>query len=137
MFRKDYILNEVHKITLAFARLVGLKAEGNFTEFEQQFNHVLQDEYDVAVEQLLALNEDDFKAELQKATYGAEKLNALSQLLYLYAEPFEADEETALLLKKVLIIFDVLQEKHHYDSFENIEKRKAIYGYFNDTYERS
>ncbi|GAB3925171.1 hypothetical protein [Mucilaginibacter myungsuensis] len=131
MFQKDTILNEINKMTLMFARMIGLKADGSFTEFEQQFNHVLQDEYDLEVEQLLALDEDNFKAQLQKNTYSAEKLNGLSQLLYLYAEPFEADDETALLLKKVMVIFDVLETKHHYDSFENIEKRKAIYGYFN------
>ena len=48
----------------------------------------------------------------------------------MFAEPFNQDEETQLLLKKVLTIFDLLEQKHHYESFENFDKRKTIYKYY-------
>jgi len=112
---------------------MGLKAEGNYAEFDHQLNDILQKEYDTDLENLLLLNEAEFTAQIETANYSIEKLNALSQLLFMFAEPFKHDAETQLLLKKVLAIFDLLEQKHHYESFENIDKRKAIYKYFQQT----
>lgn len=135
MLQRDYLLNEARKFALLLARLMGLKAEGNSEEFNSGFDSALRDEYNIETEQLLALSEADFKNSIAHSGYSTEKLNALSQLLYMYAEPFEADEETALLLKKVMIIFDMLETEHHYESFENLDKRNAIYRYFTNNYE--
>lgn len=134
MFQRDYLLNEARKFALLLARLMGLKAEGNSEEFNAGFNNALRDEYNIEAERLLTLSEIDFKNYIASAGYSTEKLNALSQLLYMYAEPFKADEETALLLKKVMIIFDVLETDHHYESFENLDKRNTIYRYFTNNY---
>ncbi|WP_183575874.1 hypothetical protein HDF18_18385 [Mucilaginibacter sp. X5P1] len=131
MFESDYMLNEARKFAELLARLMGLKADGKYEEYNDQFNEILQKEYDTEVEKLLALSEEDFIAALKLADYSTEKLNALSQLLYVFAQPFNADEETILILKKVLCIFDLLENEHHYQSFENIDKRKTIYHYFN------
>jgi hypothetical protein len=130
MFQKDLILNEARKFAEFLAKLMGLKAEGNYVEFDHQLNNILQKEYDIDLENLLALNEADFLDAIQCSTYSAEKLNALSQMLYVFAEPFKTDNETQLLLKKVLAIFDLLEQKYHYSSFENIDKRKTIYKCF-------
>ena len=131
MFQSDYMLNEVRKFAELLARLIGLKADGMYEEYNDQFNEILQKEYDTEVEKLLALNEEGFTDALRSADYSTEKLNALSQLLYVFAQPFKADEETILILKKVLLIFDQLENEHQYQSFENIDKRKIIYNYFN------
>ena len=58
-------------------------------------------------------------------------------MLYVFAEPFTYSDDTQRILKKVLILFDILGEKGHFDSFENIEKRNAIYRYFIKADERS
>jgi len=131
MFQRDFLLNEAQKLAELLARLMGLKTDGNHEAFEQQFNKAIQDEYDASLEKILALNENDFTSLLQSSGYSVEKLNALSQLLYVFALPFNDTSETALILKKVLLIFDTLEQKHNYYSFENIEKRKSIYNYYN------
>jgi len=133
MFQNDFILNEIQKFAALIAKLMGLKAEGNNAEFDHQLNNVLQKDYDTDLEKLLALSEAEFADRIQSKPYSVEKLNAFSQLLYMFAEPFKQDDETCLLLKKVLAIFDLLEQKHHYVSFENIDKRKAIYKYFQQT----
>ena len=51
-------------------------------------------------------------------------------MLYVFAEPFEQNEETQQLLTKVIAILDVLEEKYHIQSFDNITRRNAIYKYF-------
>ena len=124
------MLNEARKFAEFLAKLMGLKAEGNYAEFDHQLNDILQKEYDADLENLLSLSETEFAAQIETATYSVEKLNTLSQLLYMFAEPFRHDKETQLLLNKVLTIFDLLEQKHHYESFENIDKRKTIYKYY-------
>jgi endonuclease III len=135
MYQKDLILDEVRKFAALLAKMMGLKDEGNYAEFDHQLNDILQKEYDADLKNLLLLSEAEFAEYIQSATYSAEKLNALSQLLYMFAEPFNQDEETQRLLKKVLSIFDLLEQNYHYESFENIDKRKTIYKYFQQTHD--
>ena len=137
MYESDYILNEARKLAQLLARLMGLKTEGKFDEYNALFADTLQRQYDTDLDSLLQLSEDDFEIQIKQSVYSAEKLNALGQLLYVFVEPFDADEQTELLLKKVLIVFDQLEQKHHFQSFENIDKRTIIYRYFNTSYERT
>lgn len=130
MFQHDLLLNEVRKFAEMLARLMGLKASGEVAEFNQQAENLLQNEYDTSVELLINLAEDDFMVQLQKLNYSKEKLNAFSQLLYVFAEPFNDDVETASLLKKVLIIFDVLEQQYHFQTFDNIARQHNIHEYF-------
>jgi len=136
MFQRDFIMNEARKFALILAKLLGLKAEGEYEEYLKYFNEVLDEEYNAELEDLLNLDEEDFKKRLIDAGYTAEKLNALSQMLYVFAEPFTPGEETSALLKKVMVIFNLLETEHHYESFDNITKRNVIHQYFNNNYER-
>jgi hypothetical protein len=132
MLKRDYMLNETRKFAELLAKLMGLKAERKFEEYDQLLNESLQTEYDADVEKLVHLPDEDFKAYILSSDYSAEKLNAFSQLLYLFAQPFKGDEETKLLLTKVLTIFDLLEQKFAFQSFENLDKQKIIYQYFKD-----
>jgi len=130
MFQRDIIVDDIRKTALIIAKIFGIKAGGMVNEFKQQFDKTLQNEYAAEIEQLLALNQEDFEMLIKSDTYSAEKLITLSQMLYVFAEPFEQNEETQQLLKKVMTILDVLEEKHHIQSFDNITRRNAIYKYF-------
>ena len=99
-------------------------------EFKQEFDKTLQNEYAAELEQLLALNQESFEVLIKSDKYSAEKLVTLSQMLYVFAEPFGQNEDTQLLLKKVIAMLDVLEEKYHIQSFDNITRRNAIYKYF-------
>jgi len=127
MYQRDYILNEARKLARLLAKLMGLKADGDYEEYTKQFDIALQDEYNIELEVLLGLTEEEFKAHILSSDHSVEKLNALAQMLYVFAEPFTHADDSILTLKKVLILFDVMAEKHHFDSFENIEKRNTIY----------
>ena len=124
-------MDEMRKTALLLAKLLGIKAQATAIEFKQEFDKTLFKEYDIELEALLALSQSDFETLIQSEKYSSEQLNALSQMLYMFAEPFANDEETQLLLMKVMAIFDVLEEKYHYQSFDNITKRNNIYKYFN------
>ena len=137
MFQRDFIMNEARKFALMLAKLLGLKAEGDYDEYLRYFNEILNEEYNTHLAGLINLDEKHFKKHIIDAGYSSEKLNAFSQMLYVFAEPFKADDETSALLKKVMVIFDLLETEHHYESFDNVSKRKAIYHYFNTNYERA
>jgi hypothetical protein len=136
MMQRDYMLNEARKMALLLAKLMRLKTESSDEEYKQYFNSILQDEYNTELEELLKASEADFNSMLKARACSAEKLNALSQMPYMFAEPFNADEETASILKKILAIFDVLESDHHYESFDNLNKRNHIYSFFKANYER-
>lgn len=134
-FQRDYMLNEARKFALLLAKLLGLKTEGLVDEYSEAFNNILKEEYSIELAKLVDLSEDQLKQLLTEQDYSPEKLNALGQMLYVFAEPFEKNESTALLLKKVLLIFDCLETKHHYQSLDNITKQRHIYQFFKDNYE--
>jgi hypothetical protein len=131
MYQRDLVLDEARRMALVIAKLLGIKAVATDQEYRQEFNDVLESEYNTELGTLLALNEQDFNTLIKSNKYSSEKLNALSQMLYVFAEPFEWNDETQLLLKKVMATFDVLEEKYHFQSFDNISKRNSIYSYFN------
>ncbi|MCQ6960505.1 hypothetical protein [Mucilaginibacter aquariorum] len=137
MFQRDFIMNEARKFALMLAKLLGLKAEGEYEEYLKYFNEVLDEEYNAELEGLLKLDEEGFKKHLIDAGYTSEKLNALGQMFYVFAEPFNNDDKTAGILDKVLIIFNLLETQHHYESFDNITKRNTIYNYFKNTHDRT
>lgn len=126
MYQRDYILVELQKFTRMMARLMGLKEAGKLEDFDLEVESILQTEYDSDLERILSFNEDAFIAFLQRTDYSAEKMNAFSQILYVYAQPFNSDEVSLLLLKKILLIFDLLAEKYQYFSFENTDKSNTI-----------
>jgi len=132
---KDYILNELEKITLTLARLAGFKAEAKPDEFTVLADSMLQNEYAIKLQELLGLTVDDFELLLKKQNYPADKLDALAALLYMYYEPFSPNSETLAGLQKVLTIFDRLEQQHHRSSFENINKRNSIYQFLQNNYE--
>lgn len=124
------VVDEMRKLAYIIAKLLRIKIQGTQQEFAAEFEKVLKEEYDTELETLINLSEEEFTSLVNSDRYTAEKLNALSELLYVFAEPFNNDAETKLLLKKVMIIFDVLEQKHRFQSFDNISKRNTIYTYF-------
>ena len=133
---RDMIIDETRKIALIIAKLMGIKAQVTRQEFADELENVLKEEYNAELEELINLTEAEFNALIVSDQYNADKLNALSQMFYMFAEPFKNDVETQLLLKKVLAIFDVLEQKHRFQSFDNINKRNTIYKYLELGYEQ-
>ncbi|HEX8020606.1 hypothetical protein [Mucilaginibacter sp.] len=133
--QKDFILREIEKIVYSITRLVGLKNAANPEAFIQHADQFLQDEYDLKLPELLELSIEDFDLLLDERNYSADKLDALAQLLHMYYEPFVANDETLAALQKIISIFNRLEKDHHRTSFENINKRNAIYQFLQNNYE--
>ena len=132
---KDYILREIEKVTDIIAALAGLKTPGKEDEFIQLADRALLNGYNISLSGLLELDEEDFKSWLEKGIYKADKLDALAQLLYLYCLPFSKSPESQCSLEKILSIFNLLETKYHWQSFENIDKRNSIRQFLNNNNE--
>lgn len=128
---RDLVVDEINATARIIAKIFGIKASRTQQEFKKEFDKVLPNQDYTELAGVMALSEDDFKVLINSDQYSSDKLNALSQILYVFAEPFKDDEATHLLLKKVMLIFDVLEEKYRFQTFDNISKRNAIYKYFN------
>ena len=131
MYKENFIDNEIRKFALIFARLMGLKADGKVDEFIYLADSTLLNEYNIDWDELPNMPADDFEALLQNNNYNADKLDALAQILYLRAEPFENTAETFKILKKVLFVYDKLEQQYHRQSLENINKRNIIQQFLN------
>jgi len=130
MVYRDIVMDEIQTTGLIIAKILGIKAHRTHQEYKKEFDKVLENEYQTELETILALNEEEFAELIKSDKYSSDKLNALSQILYVFAEPFKEDEATQALLKKVMAVFDVLEQKYHFQTFDNITKRNAIYKYF-------
>ena len=126
MYKENLIDNEIHKLALILARLMGLKADGKADEFVHLAGNTLLKEYNFEWDELPDMPLNDFEALLQTNDYGADKLDTLAQILYLRTEPFKNTPETRELLKKLLVVYDMLEQQHHRQSFENVNKRNII-----------
>jgi hypothetical protein len=130
MYRKDHILNETERLARLIAKLLGLKAMPDKDEEVQQVYYTgLQEEYNITPDDLTAIKTEDFEAWLKQQNLSIPKLDTLAQLLYHDAVPFKADTQTLTQLRKVLIIYNMLEQEHHQQSFDNISKRSIIQQY--------
>jgi hypothetical protein len=130
MYRKDHILNETERLARLIAKLLGLKAMPDKDEEAQEVYYTgLKDEYGLTPDELHGISVDDFTLWLKQQNLSTPKLDTLAQLLYYDAAPFKADITTLTKLQKVLLIFDMLEQEHHQQSFDNIGKRNIIQQY--------
>lgn len=130
MYRRDYFLNETQRLAQLIAKLLGLKNKADSQEEARQvYTHALTDEFNITDEELQQLSLGEFKQWLTDQDFSAVKLDTLAQLLQYRAEPFKPDAGTVQLLQKVIIIFDMLEQEHYQQSFENIGKRAVIQQY--------
>ena len=132
---RDILVDGIEKLAIVLAKLMGFKKEGKASEFTQLAENTILKEYDISLLELLGLTLEEFEASLSGKNYNAEKLDLLAQLLYLKSEPLTVSAETQLSLKKILLIFDQLEQKHRWQSFENINKRNHIYQFLKNNNE--
>lgn len=124
---KDYILTEVEKLAQALARLLGFKNNNQPQEAQDVYQDMLADDYGLHPDEVLALSEAEFTALIRQKGYSAGKLNILAQLLYHEAtNALKHPAEAKMLLQKTLLVFDMLEQEHHMQSFENIGLRNNI-----------
>lgn len=131
MYRRDLITAEIQKLAQVLSRIMGLKLEGNHEEAEELLEQSLMRDFELSAEEIYADNSTEFETLLNGKAFPAEKLEMLSQFLY---SSFDSSEKTAdnnALAEKLLLIYQILEVKHHIVSMVNLDRQKAVSQYLN------
>ncbi|MBB2151866.1 hypothetical protein [Pedobacter gandavensis] len=131
MLRRDLITAEMQKLAQVLARIMGLKLEGNLEEAEELFKESLLKEFEISEDELLTDSNNEFNTLLNSKEFPAEKLEMLSQFLYADLTPSRQQERNKLVADKLLLIYQMLEEKHHIVSMVNLDRQKKIQQYLN------
>lgn len=131
MIRRDFLQAEITKLAQALAKILGLKAVGNTQEADDLINKTLLNDFDLTLEDLLLLDEDQFKKLLADRKYPTQKLDLLSQFLLESVFPFQPNPKTFHLLDHILLIYQILEQEHHTQSFENLNRKQNILQFLN------
>jgi hypothetical protein len=132
MLRRDIFMAEIQKLAQVLARVLDLKSDGQQHEAEELVKNTLTEDFGLNFSELNTMSVQDFESILNAGDYGSQKLDILGQFLFESVYPFEDIPETDNMLHKVLLIFRLLEEEHHIQSFENLNKREMIDKYLNN-----
>lgn len=133
MIRRDFIQAEIAKIAQALAKIMGLKEASQNQEASDLISNTLLHDFNFSLNKVNSLEPAEFKKLLETKNYPKEKLDLLSKFLLESVSPFQNNTETILLLKNVLAIYQMLEQVHHTQSFENLNQQQTIIQFLNKT----
>ena len=126
------MMAEIKKLAQVLARILGLKNDNKLDEAEELLTSTVEENFGLSIDDLTAISIQDFETILKNKNYPSEKLDILGQFLFESVYPFEDIPETDTTLHKVLLIFRLLEEEHHIQSFDNLAKREMIDKFLNN-----
>lgn len=129
MYKRDLITAEIQKLSQALARLLGLQKEGKEDDALDGLQEVLENDFGILYADLLAAGRDDFTAYLEDKNFPSEKLDMLSQFLYLRFNPAVKNEENDALAEKLALIYQWLEVKFKVVSMTNLSRQSAVLNY--------
>ncbi|HCN82928.1 MAG TPA: hypothetical protein DIT07_04810 [Sphingobacteriaceae bacterium] len=123
---------EIQKLAQVLARIMDFKNENKYDKAEDLIKKTLTEDFEFGFDDLSVASVTDFEALLKNKNFPSEKLDLLGQFLFESVYPFEDTPETDIMLHKVLLIFRLLEEEHHIQSFDNLSKREMIDKFLNN-----
>jgi hypothetical protein len=131
MYRRDLLTAEIQKLAQALARIMGLRLQGKLVEAEQGIDDILENDFGILYPDLLKCNIADFGSFLIERDFPVEKLDLFSQLLYLRFDPLVLAEDNKSLAEKLLLIYQILENKFHVINMINIDRQQKTQQYLN------
>lgn len=130
MFRRDLLLAEIQKLSLALSRLIGLKEEDKGLQLEKEMDELLEKDFGILYTDLLQSGDADFTEFLKEKNFTPEKLDMLSQLLFLRIDPDVKDKPGQKeLAGKLLLIYGYLEQNHQIINMLNIGRQQTLKTY--------
>lgn len=131
MYRRDLLMAEIQKLTQALSRVLGLRQQGKLEEADQGIDDILVTEFGILFSDLMASTEEDFSGFLKEKNFAAEKLDLLSQFLYLKLNTTTPNAESLSLAGKLQLIYHILETKHHVINMINLDRQKLVKQFIN------
>lgn len=126
MYKKDFIITEIQKLTQTLAKIIEFKNEGNVDEAINLANETLLNDFVLKREELEKNDLESFKQWLTSQNLSAEKLNLLGALLFESIYPFNETPEILQIAHKTALVLNTLEIEYHQQSFENLHRREQI-----------
>lgn len=126
MYRRDLLTAEIQRLAQALSRLMGLKQEGKLEEAGTGATAMLEKEFGIIYTDLAAGRTSAFSVFLEQQGLDAEKLDILSQLLYLKFSLEMNDAFRHSLAEKLLVIYDRLENRHKVINMNSISRQKTL-----------
>ena len=131
MYKRDLITAEIQKLSQAIARILGLKQEGRLEEADNGLNEMLESDFGILFSDLVACDDTDFMAFLTEKNFPPEKLEILSQVLYIKFNTAELIKEHKSVAEKLQLTYQTLEVKHHVVNMNNLIRQKTVKDYLN------
>ncbi|MBB5638695.1 hypothetical protein HDF26_004912 [Pedobacter cryoconitis] len=131
MYKRDLITAEIQKLSQAIARILGLKQEGKLEEADNGLNEMLEADFGILFSDLVSCDPTDFMAFLTEKNFPAEKLEILSQVLYIKFGIIEQPAERKSVAEKLQLTYETLEVKHHVVNMNNLSRQKTVKDYLN------
>lgn len=129
MYKRDLITAEIQKLEQALARILGLKQQGRLEEADNGLEEMLESDFGILFQDLIASDGNDFMIYLTEKDFPAEKLEILSRLLYLKFDSTTHTEQNKSVAQKLQLIYQTLEVKHHVVNMNNLNRQKTINDY--------
>lgn len=126
MLRRDFLQAEIQKLAEVLARIMGLKKDGKYLEAEKLTKETIGEAFGFDFQHLPDLPEPEFEKQILAQDLPAEKLDQLARFMFEAVHPFEDNEQTKSILRKVLVIFSILEREFHRQSLENLNRQVRI-----------
>lgn len=129
MYRRDLLLAEIQQLSLALSRLMGLKEQDKKLELEAALEALLEKEFEIFYADFMASSRNELNVFFQEKNFPAEKLDILSQLLFLKIDPGSPSVVQQALMLRLLLIYDYLEDQHQVINILNIKRQQDIKKY--------
>ncbi|MBB6500920.1 hypothetical protein [Pedobacter cryoconitis] len=129
MYKRDLITAEIQKLEQALARILGLKQQGKLEEADNGLEEMLESDFGILFQDLIASDGNDFMIYLTEKDFPAEKLEILSRLLYLKFDSTTHTEQNKSVAQKLQLIYQTLEVKHRVVNMNNLNRQKTINDY--------
>lgn len=131
MLRRDFLQAEIQKLAQVLARIIGLKRDGKYHEAEKVIRETMVESFGFQPETLATQTEAEFEHRLSASGLPAEKLDKLAAFMFEAVHPLEDNEYTRDILRKILVIFSILETDYRQQSLENLNKQVRIKKFLN------
>ena len=109
-----------------------MKNDGNLDEGLEVSKQTLSENFGFDQKLLEEGTVEEFEILVRSRNYSAEKLNALAELLFESAHPFQDTEECLAIVHKTALILNLLETEHRQQSFQNLSRREMIDNFLNN-----
>lgn len=128
MLKRDSLTAMMQQLSYTLAKVKRLIVEDEHEEAVSTLESVLGEYFGTSITDLLETPANIFRQNLDKEDFLPEELSLLADFLDTLAGTRERSEERDRIWEKVLLCYDVLEQKHQVVSFTHIARRAEIMG---------